>query len=145
MSSTTAVSPSWRSERSRARLRAAIALAATVGGYVLVWCMDLWSHGDHRTLCLFKALTGIACPGCGMGRATLALLHGDVQASLAFHALAVPFNMLVAGGVIALLIDLVRGTDRVWRTLRAPWPAWSRVAVLSLIALSWALNILRGV
>jgi hypothetical protein len=48
--------------------------------------------------CPFAALAGVPCPGCGLGRATLALLRGDVHSALDLHPLvlvAVP-AMLVA-------------------------------------------------
>lgn len=36
--------------------------------------------------CLFHALTGWHCPGCGSGRAAHALLHGDVGGALRLNA-----------------------------------------------------------
>jgi hypothetical protein len=38
-------------------------------------------------LCPFAALTGVPCPGCGLSRAALALLSGDVAAAFHFHPL----------------------------------------------------------
>ena len=38
--------------------------------------------------CPFFRLTGIPCPGCGLSRATLLLLKGDLTGSLRFHAFA---------------------------------------------------------
>lgn len=35
--------------------------------------------------CLFRTATGWACPGCGLTRATHALLHGDVARAFAFN------------------------------------------------------------
>jgi hypothetical protein len=40
------------------------------------------------TLCLFRGLTGIPCPGCGLTRAAIALLRGDWAAALLLHPLA---------------------------------------------------------
>lgn len=38
----------------------------------------------HNT-CIIKALFNIDCPGCGLTRATLALLRGDIKASLHYN------------------------------------------------------------
>ena len=46
-------------------------------------CILLFGGG----LCVFRLVTGIPCPGCGMTRAVLALLCGDVPAALAYHPL----------------------------------------------------------
>jgi hypothetical protein len=38
-----------------------------------------------RDLCLFKAITGRPCPGCGMTRAIASILRGDFQVSLHYN------------------------------------------------------------
>ena len=38
--------------------------------------------------CPFASVTGVPCPGCGLTRATLFLIHGDWKQSLAMHAFA---------------------------------------------------------
>lgn len=40
-------------------------------------------------VCVFHAVTGLYCPGCGSGRAVYALLHGDVATALARNPFAV--------------------------------------------------------
>lgn len=35
----------------------------------------------HQLPCMFKAVFGIECPGCGFQRAVLLLLHGQLAAS----------------------------------------------------------------
>lgn len=37
--------------------------------------------------CVFRAITGVPCPGCGMTRAWLEALHLDFYAALAYHPL----------------------------------------------------------
>lgn len=43
--------------------------------------------------CVFRTVTGVPCPGCGMTRAWLAALRLDLPAALAYHPLfwTVPF------------------------------------------------------
>ncbi|MDR1766320.1 MAG: DUF2752 domain-containing protein [Lachnospiraceae bacterium] len=48
------------------------------------------------TFCLVYATTGVPCPGCGGTRALLALLRGDLHASLHYHALLVPATLALA-------------------------------------------------
>ncbi len=46
--------------------------------------------------CLIRAATGVACPGCGMTRATEALLRGNWDAMWRFHPLASFFAIQAA-------------------------------------------------
>lgn len=45
-------------------------------------------------VCHFHQLTGLNCPGCGMTRATHALLHGDLMTALRDNALLMGLLML---------------------------------------------------
>lgn len=59
-------------------------------------------------VCPFRALTGLACPGCGSTRGLHALLHGDLVGAFQFNPfliLALPF----------LLFALVEYTNAVMR------------------------------
>jgi hypothetical protein len=72
------------------RERAFLALAAVVIALSVVFDFPF---------CPFAALAGIPCPGCGLGRATLALLRGDLHAALHLHPLvlvAVPAMVVAA-------------------------------------------------
>lgn len=48
--------------------------------------------------CVFKGITGLSCPGCGMTRAWLAALKLDLAAAVAYHPLfwTVPLALLLA-------------------------------------------------
>ncbi|OGV37864.1 MAG: hypothetical protein A2X48_08235 [Lentisphaerae bacterium GWF2_49_21] len=49
----------------------------------------MWKH----TPCLWKNITGIPCPGCGMTRACTAVFHLDLQSAFQHHPLflIIPF------------------------------------------------------
>lgn len=66
-------------------------------------------------LCPMASSFGVPCPGCGLTRATLALLHGDVPGALHFHPLVwllTPLFALFAGSG---LVELLRAPER------GPW------------------------
>jgi hypothetical protein len=49
--------------------------------------------------CVVRLCLGIPCPGCGLSRAIAALLQGDWQSSLTYHAFA-PFFVLALALII---------------------------------------------
>jgi hypothetical protein len=68
---------------------AAVLLGATALGVgALVFFFNPSTHGFYP-ICLFHAVTGLNCPGCGMTRALYALLHGNFLQALQDNALFV--------------------------------------------------------
>jgi len=53
---------------------------------------------EHITVCPFKVAGIDNCPGCGLGRSLIMLLHGDIIKSIEMHPLA----------VFALLLLIIR-------------------------------------
>ena len=90
-----------------------------------------WSTGFE--LCPTRYL-GFSCPGCGLGRATLALFLGDVVAAHRLHPLVIPclglftWLYLWAG---AQLLNL-SFTERIDPRERIPKPVWIGMAGLLL-------------
>ena len=64
-------------------------------------------------LCPSAALLGIPCPGCGLTRATLALVHGDFAAALRLHPLVPILTPIYLGLLAVVATGYVRGTS-VW-------------------------------
>jgi hypothetical protein len=87
-------------EGPRAR-RFLVALALVAGGAAYVWL--------GPPVCPTALFLGIPCPGCGLTRATLALLHGDVARALALHPLVFVLSPVFAFALGAALVDYVRG------------------------------------
>ena len=76
----------------------ALVVAGTAGVQIALVSLSLpgWE-------CPFFRVTGIPCPGCGLTRAVILLLKGDLQASLRFHAFA-PLVLLTAVALILVLL-----------------------------------------
>jgi hypothetical protein len=93
-------------------------------------------HGE----CGFKYLSGAPCPGCGMTRACLALLRGDLGESWRLHPLAVP---LVLGCAAAVGLAVHEGaTGRAtFRRLAGRWGSAAAVSFLVAFAAVWVLRV----
>jgi hypothetical protein len=72
-------------------------------------------------LCPMASSLGIPCPGCGLTRATLALLHGDVGTALHFHPLVTVLAPLFITFVGTAAFDLVRDPAQPRRRSRIAW------------------------
>jgi hypothetical protein len=84
-------------------------------------------------LCPFRFLTGLPCPGCGMTRSVVALLHGDLAASVFYHPLGVA---VVAGAAIVAVLALIAVVaPRVGA--RAVPPPWLSTDALARGPLPW--------
>ena len=90
-----------RALRELAPRRALVALAFLAGGVVFV--------ALGPPMCPTALFLGIPCPGCGLTRATLALLRGDLGAALHFHPLVFVLTPLAAYAFGTALVDYVRG------------------------------------
>ena len=56
--------------------------------FVLIGAWVLYTFGNPL-ICVFYKLTGLYCPGCGSGRASVALLHLDFAAAFGYNLLYV--------------------------------------------------------
>jgi len=81
-------------------------------------------------LCPTATLFGIPCPGCGLTRATLALLSGNLRLAFQLHPLVFVLAPLLVGVAGAAAAGYVRGSS-------GPGPTW--VAGRLATRLAWGL------
>jgi len=80
-------------------------------------------------LCPMAGLLGVPCPGCGLTRATFALLHGDFRRALELHPLAPLIAPIFIGAGLSAALGYVRGPQR--RAPSNPWLASRAASVLA--------------
>jgi len=86
------------------------------------------------TLCVFKAVIGIPCPGCGMSRAWSSFFVGNFGKAFFFH----PLFWLVP---IVFVFSMING-GRVLRSKIANKVLWVIIAVLFLGLYVWRMLVL---
>jgi hypothetical protein len=62
--------------------------------------------------CLFHALTGLDCPGCGGLRAAHRLLHGDVAGAFAFNPMLIVLSPVLGWFLLGWIVR--ERTGRTW-------------------------------
>lgn len=105
-------------------MKTAAAAVLAVAGLAALVVFDPSATGFFPP-CLFRALTGWQCPGCGSARALHALLHGDVAAAWRANPLAVATLPLI-------------GIEGVHHAAGAPLSLSSRLGGRSILAIAGA-------
>jgi hypothetical protein len=86
--------------------------------------------------CLFHALTGLHCPGCGSTRCLHALLHGDAVQALAYN----PLTVLALPFLLVWFARLGLAAARNKRVRSRPLPArWIRLIFVAIVVF-WILR-----
>jgi hypothetical protein len=105
---------------SGALILAAGALLRIDGGQVL------WPGGAALgATCWSRELLGLTCPMCGLTRSVIALAHGELGASLAFHPGGVLVVLMLLGSVLGAAFAAVTGRRAIsarpgyWRAMEA--------------------------
>lgn len=113
-------------EFARDERRISIVSAIFLTGLIAAVVLGKPGHSSFLPPCLFHALTGLLCPGCGTTRAVWYLVHGHPIRALGENALTLsllPFLVYDLGAVL---------TGR-WMAISPrlrPWMIWTLLAVV---------------
>jgi len=122
-----------------------LAILSIAGGYLALVFFDSYTNHRHTTVCLFKLATGIPCPGCGMGRATLEIMKGNFGSSFMYNILCIPFTIAVIVSFAWLIIDLYQKKETFFPFISSPIKLPYKILLFSILAFSWVINIIRQV
>jgi hypothetical protein len=90
------------------RISAAAGVSAIATASAFVWYFNP-SNVNFFPVCPLFAMTGLACPGCGLTRGFHALFHGDVISALDYNALLPVFGFIFAYFTAAMILIALRG------------------------------------
>lgn len=87
---------------------------------ILLWLLGIGIFIAYGLIfgCTYKKLLGIPCPGCGMTRAWLSLLRGDIIGAFRWHPLFAVFPPVFALFVHKVFFGL-KGSLKFWTVLLA--------------------------
>lgn len=80
--------------------------------------------------CFFRKLTSLECPGCGMTRATYAVLHGRFMEAFRLNPVGMILFPLAMIGLSFEVVGWVRGKDDFFRLSVGKWGAIVIAAIL---------------
>ena len=100
------------------------------------------------TVCPFKLLTHLPCPGCGTTRGVLLLLHGDIIKGFLTNPNSIFACLFIFLFPVLFLIDIASNKAHLYeiylrcnRILQNPW-AW--LLITTYLFLIWGHNIYIG-
>lgn len=81
--------------------------------------------------CVFYSITGFYCPGCGAGRASYALLHGEFYQAFRYNPLMIFVMLFLAVYFIARSLDwVITGGNHIDRHISDKLLCWLLVLIL---------------
>lgn len=70
-------------------------------------------EGNHFTVCPLANMGISWCPGCGLGRSLIQLLHGNISRSIHYHWLGIPALLIIGYRIFKLgRYELKKETDK---------------------------------
>lgn len=93
--------------------------------------------------CAFKAITGIACPFCGLTRGFRALLCGSIIQAEKYNVLTIPMFLFLLTIIVLFVQDIIRKDNKMELFLKKVKDNYLLIIVL--IAICYIINIVRGI
>jgi hypothetical protein len=119
-----------------ARLGASIlTTAALVAAPDVLPALARWTDAA----CLFRGLTGLPCPGCGITTSLLALARGDVGASWSANPAGFAVAILLIGQMGVALVSMRRGAPG---TGSLRWLIWLDRLAFGGLAAAWVCRLM---
>src|SRR5579884_2143881 len=111
-----------------------LAVAAPAGAVVLYKAPP--TEDSFYPRCMFHALTGLHCPGCGATRCVYALVHGDLRQAAAYNLLFLLALPVLAYGGARIWWSMFTGRPIPnWRL-----PRWGLWALLGVVLVFWVVR-----
>lgn len=118
-------------------------------GWIGYHLLHTESQGASSTLCLFKNVTGIPCPSCGVTRSIMLLLQGDLMEALQMNPIGILAALLLFTIPLWIIADWAMGkttllfvysrSEEIIRQQKSIY-----IPLIALVAINWIWNITKG-
>ena len=91
--------------------------------------------------CIFKTVTGISCPACGMTRAFHSIMQLQFYEAFTFNILSIPLFVVIIIAIICLLYEIVTNKYLfIPKLLQCLSNKYVIIAIIILLCLSFLVN-----
>lgn len=91
--------------------------------------------------CIFKSVTGISCPSCGMTRAFFAILQFNFIDAFFLNILSIPLFLFIVISVIIMIIEIFRNKfEYVPKLLNFLSNYWYVFIILLILSFIWNIS-----
>lgn len=88
--------------------------------------------------CIFKSVTGISCPSCGMTRAFFAILHLNFIYAFFLNILSIPLFLFIVISLIIMIIEIFKNKfEYVPKLLDFLGKYWYVFIILLILSFIW--------
>ena len=121
----------------------------TAGSYAWIGYHLIHAESLTPTLCLFKNMTGIPCPSCGVTRSVLLIMQGEFIQAVLMNPLGIIAVALLIILPTWMAIDLIQKKQSLLRvyTHAETFIKTNKsiyIPLIALVALNWIWNITKG-
>lgn len=125
------------------KLKYLVIIVSIIAGYFILFYFN--PIPENRTICIFKNITGQACPACGSTRATQLIFQGKIQQSILINPLALISNIGILISIVWMIVDIAKNKETLLPFLCRDWALSTKITIMLIIIINWLWSISKGI
>ncbi|MCO6148836.1 DUF2752 domain-containing protein [Flavobacterium sp. NRK1] len=132
----------------RNRLYLLLAFGLLAGYGWIIWFSSHSTLNHTYPACLFKSVTGIACPSCGSTRSVVLVSQGNITDAILLNPIGPFMAVIMLIAPFWLFYDTIFKKDSLYKSYRTSEniikTKWVAITLIILLLLNWLWNIQKG-